>query len=56
MYVYVYVHVRCSARLRARGGSAEAARPEIGERGSAPKRGRHSKIFVSTKCIRAVAA
>ena len=26
----------------------------IGERGSAPKRGRHSMIFVSTKCICAV--
>ena len=28
----------------------------LGERGSAPQRGRHSTIFVSTKCVCAVAA
>ena len=40
------------------GGSSPDLEPQtsVRERGSAPRRGRHSTIFVSTKCICAVAA
>ena len=63
MCIYIYIYIDIYRRLRV----VACAPPEgqrwyrwtdqvFRERGSAPKRGRHSTIVVSTKCIRAVAA
>ena len=49
-------HVNLSTLAAPRHSTGGPGIPRIGERGSAPKRGRYSKIFFPTKCICAVAA